>query len=319
MTLDNRQSEGISEVILCTRNRPELLAQLLMSINTQTCKSVVKLIVIDSSSNEETFAAVEEFSSRSDFKVEFVRVPEITALTLKRNIGLQKIDQKSEFVHFFDDDVVLDTFYVENVIEVFKDESIVGVTGRDINRMPQRYSPLKFKLGMGSIREGVILKNGLNILVTSSTEPKQVEWLSGCAMSYRNAIIKDMRFDIRRTFDGEDTDFSFRVSKFGKLYFTPEARYAHLTAEKNFANRNHTARAFLTHLALEVLEFDGKVRFFPTWFGSIIFGFLILGFGIRKRNIYGVSQGIRHFAGACFFPAIVIVWKIKNMKKEQKD
>jgi hypothetical protein len=46
----------------------------------------------------------------------------------------------------FDDDVVLDTFYVENVIEVFKDESIVGVTGRDINRMPQRYSPLPPRL-----------------------------------------------------------------------------------------------------------------------------------------------------------------------------
>ena len=308
-----------SEVIICTRNRPADFAKLITSIISQSGNSVSNLIIIDSSIDAETESISKNLSKNASFKVDYIRVSQNMHLTTKRNIGLERAKDDTDFIHFFDDDVILDENYLESINEEFEDLTIVGVTGKDSNRTPQKNSPIKFKLGMGSRSEGVILKNGLNTLVTSATEPKYVEWLSGCAMSYRTRVVKNLRFDTRRTFDGEDTDFSYRVSFYGKLLWTPKAQYTHQTSIENFANINHSLNAYLTHMALATLEFNGKVSLISAWIGIFLLGLLIFGFGIRRRNLTGVLQGLRYMGGAVLFPGIVLFWKIQNAINESQN
>ena len=317
MESPKRLDKNTSEVIICTRNRPIEFAKLINSIKSQSDKSISRLIIIDSSLDTKTEIATNDLSKDASFVVDYIRVSQNMQLTTKRNIGLEKASHDADFIHFFDDDVILDENYLESINKAFEDLTIVGVTGKDTNRSPQKNSAIKFKLGMGSPTEGVILRNGLNTLVTSATEPRFVEWLSGCAMSYRAKVIKNLRFDTRRTFDGEDTDFSYRTSFFGKLLWTPKAQYTHRTSKENFANNNHTLSAYLTHMALATLEFNGKVSFLCAWMGIFVLGLFIFGYGVRRRKLDGALQGLRYIGGAVLFPGIVIFWKIQNVSNDR--
>ena len=75
-----------------------------------------------------------------------------------------------------------------------------------------------------------MLPSGRNVRVyTEPREPMAVDWLSGCAMSYRRAVFATERpnLALARDGNGEDVELSYRVRQHWRLVVTPRARMEH--------------------------------------------------------------------------------------------
>jgi GT2 family glycosyltransferase len=88
---------------------------------------------------------------------------------------------------------------------------------------------------LDSPRPGAVLRSGRAVLAFVPRELLEVDWLSGCSMSYRTSVFDELRFDagLSGYSMGEDLDFSFRAGRVGKLVVTPEARLEHRASPVN--------------------------------------------------------------------------------------
>ena len=171
---------------------------------------------------------------------------------------------RGDIVTFFDDDVLLEKDYLENMVRVFdSDPGIGGVTGRikpreqDVMKLGLFGRVMGFYARIFGISgffvnqkcTGKVLDSGFTCSGFDSVDRQlDVEWLSGCNMSYRKAAVKKTgKFNERLSFYYEDADYSYRVKKAGfRLVCTPKAVVDHLVTP--------TARASLPKLKYNQLR-----------------------------------------------------------------
>jgi GT2 family glycosyltransferase len=218
------------DLIICTRNRPGDLARCLASVLAQT-RVPIRTTVVDSSDDDATTLVVEKASAHWPLGRDLAYLPARPGLVHQRVIGLHGTIEP--IVHFVDDDTVLEPGYIEAIVATFERDTalaIGGVGGFITNQPPHRFRPIDERLGLDSAREGVVLPSGRNVRVY--TEPKHdldVDWLPGCAMSYRRAVLEleppDERVGPHR--NGEDVQLSYRIRQRRRLVITPRARIAH--------------------------------------------------------------------------------------------
>jgi GT2 family glycosyltransferase len=137
---------------------------------------------------------------------------------------------------FFDDDVVLEPDYLEALARVYDGDTaraIGGVGGAQVPDPTPRESAARrafarfFLLaGYGS---GRLKRSGYAEYALSPRLETEVDFLSGCNMSFRREVFADLLFDERLPgyAIGEDLQFSYRVSRRWKLVLTPLARVDH--------------------------------------------------------------------------------------------
>lgn len=154
-----------------------------------------------------------------------------TGLTSQRNLGLSLV--QSDIVHFLDDDVILDSEYFKIMNEIFEsNQDIAGATGF-IRTQHEVHPSWASRLFLLSAPPGRVNAAGRNSLMTRLTNPDApfvpVDWLSGCAMSYRVSYITGLHFDERLPGYGlgEDLWFSTLVRQRGKLVLAPKAYLWH--------------------------------------------------------------------------------------------
>ena len=219
------------DVVICTKDRPDDLRRCLRSIVAQTHPPDTVRIV-DASSDARTAAVVDEF--RADLHIWFVRSSPST--TRQRNRGIDS--STAPIVHFLDDDVELDPGYLGEIVDVFdrdKDLEVGGVGGLPTNQVQRRTSRLQRAILSRLRTPGRVLRSGRGILVYGADEELEVDWLSGCCMSFRTEIIRAERFDDRGHgyVVGEDLDVSYRIRQHHRLLVTPRARLVHHEAPRN--------------------------------------------------------------------------------------
>ena len=214
----------MSTLIICTKDRPvELEACLDAIASCVYCPA--EILVVDSSAKPSSQMVVERFKRNKLPQISFTTTS--AGLTRQRNFGLSTIDPKSEIVHFLDDDVIVSADYfavLEDAIESDPEVTVVG--GRVTNVPDHRGLFLARKIR----REGLVTSDGVNHLTrTRSNGPRDVNWLSGCSMSFRSFVFQHVRFDERRTGNGvgEDVDFCLRASAFGRILWVPDATLEH--------------------------------------------------------------------------------------------
>jgi GT2 family glycosyltransferase len=137
---------------------------------------------------------------------------------------------------FFDDDVVLEPDYLEELARVYDRDTaraIGGVGGAQVPDPTPResaarraFARLFLLAGYGS---GRLKRSGYAEYALSPGVEMEVDFLSGCNMSFRRDVFADELFDERLTgyAIGEDLQFSYRVSRRWKLVLTPRARVDH--------------------------------------------------------------------------------------------
>lgn len=246
--------ERISAIIP-TYNRPDELKRCLESILNQT-RLPDEIIIVDDG-DLGGFPLREAFESRG---VECIYAQKsVPGVTESRNKAVEM--SSGSILVFLEDDVVLFKDYIEKLLDTFQKygDAIGGVGGiiendyePSLKKMLERGVFLLF--GMTGFREGHILRSGFATEYGSTGRPmrgiQKVDFLLGGVSAYRRHVFDEFRFSNRYRSksgygQGEDKEFSFRVSRKFPLVVNPEARLYHYPAPKSNFNRYIRGRAFV--------------------------------------------------------------------------
>ncbi len=255
------------DVVVCTLDRPEDLLRTLNSVRHQS-RPPRRVVIVDASSTDSTRDAVGRWCNQHHplpFAVS--RVSCEPGLPRQRNVGCSVSD--ADVVHFIDDDVTLDRSYIDQIMTVFERErerererehEVVGVGGLITNQPPHRLRWYWRVALLDSSRRGVVLPSGANTVVTASAAAQDVEWLSGCSMSFRRSLVAENTFD--ESLEGyalmEDVDFGYRASQAGRVVHQPTARLEHHASPVNRWARERRQRTVVCRRGWFVLKHGGR-------------------------------------------------------------
>ena len=233
--------------------RPQSLLRLLNSVKTQTL-SPNEILIIDGSTNIETehILKVNPFNNLKYFKVN----NDQRGLTKQRNYGVHKVAKESEIICFLDDDTILDKDYFEQLISTYhKCPNTVGVGGYITSEVKwskevspktnkkfyldgwERSEPIRFRMrrifGLSPNTPPCFLPDFSHGRSVSFLPPSgkiyQVEQFMGGVSSFKKEVFDKIKFSTY--FEGyglyEDTDFTLRLSKLGKLFVNTAAQLEH--------------------------------------------------------------------------------------------
>lgn len=267
----------VSDVlVLCTRNRPVEVRTCLDTVRVQT-RVPNRVLVIDSSDDDATMSVVTDLASTwpEGSAIEHIRAE--PGLTRQRAAGIDA--STDQIVHFVDDDTVLDSGYIAAIVAVLTDdrEGVVGGVGGFVtDQPPHRCRRVDALLGLDGASEGVVLPSGRNVRVyTESREPIGVDWLPGCAMSYRRAVFATERpnLAVGRDRNGEDVELSYRVRQHWRLVVTPHARIEHHESPRGRRSREQLVRVELISRYERVRAGTGRLSrraFWVSAFGQLV-------------------------------------------------
>ncbi len=210
-------------VAIITYERPEFVARSIEHLLVQT-HLPLEIIVVDSSSNDETARLVRE------------RFPTVTysvcsagmgAMATARNVAYHM--SSGEVLAFIDDDAFAEPEWLEKLLPFFEDPAVGAVGGRQIRRQPGELE--EGADAIGQLREdGTITGN----FAADPGRPVLVDHLLGANMSFRRSVL-DQIGGIHDGYGGtcvrEETDLCLRVAHAGyRLVYTPDAVVEHLAA-----------------------------------------------------------------------------------------
>lgn len=114
-----------ASVVVVTRDRPEMLVNLLRSL---TCQTLVpdEIIVVDNNSSRSYEAVFREFRDRLPLRTFVEETPGIPAA---RNRGLR--EARGDILLFTDDDCEAEPRWVERMVKPFYQDPHIGLVGGD--------------------------------------------------------------------------------------------------------------------------------------------------------------------------------------------
>jgi len=230
-------------IVIPTFNRDKDLTELLCSILRQT-KLPKEVIVVDDSINYKTRDLIK--STREGFLNKEITLiykhgcsEKTRSISLARNSGVTQ--STAEVIVFVDDDVILDTEYVKEILKIYEEHpDALGVGGYITNSrenissirglLSNLISKVFFLFHRGKDRCKV-LRSGHITYPYSISAVINCEWLSGTNSSYKREVLKNFQWDenLKDFSFFDDVDISYRIYKRypNSLYMTPHAKVVH--------------------------------------------------------------------------------------------
>ena len=280
-----------SSAIIPTYHRPDDLNKCLESVLKQTLFPN-ELIIVDDG-DLPCFPMQAEFEGRG-VRCLFIK-KEIPGVTESRNRAAQAAS--GEILIFLEDDVVLFDDYIEQLLNTFerhKGSDVAGVGGIiDNDRFEsaqvicRRVPNLLF--GLSGFSEGKVLRSGFTTDYGSTENPireeREVDFLLGGVAAFHRKVFDDFEFSNRYRGksgygQGEDKDFSYRVSRKYRLLVNPKARLCHYSAPKTNLNQFNKGRAYILS---RYYFFKDQVKKSPVdW---LLFWYAIIGYLLQRLVI----------------------------------
>jgi cellulose synthase/poly-beta-1,6-N-acetylglucosamine synthase-like glycosyltransferase len=178
---------------------------------------------------------------RSQFKKRGILIipSEIENGSFQRNVGLMYCS--SQIVGFIDDDTILYTNHIRNIIGYFeRHKEVIGIGGHIINFSPakgwlllyRKVFGLSYPSEDGSANQ---LRSGFFNYPDYSCFPKKVEALWGCCMWWRRDAFINVKFNENLT-AFQDIDFSYQLRDKGELINIADAMYTHSRSQEGRSN-----------------------------------------------------------------------------------
>lgn len=214
--------------VIATKGRPAQLREALESSLAQL-PSDAEIIVVDGDPRGSAAAVVEEFAPDAADRLRYMT--SAPSSTLQRNRGLDTA--RGEFVVFSDDDAVLLPGLFEALAEAYRDPSVVGATGHviesDDGRIGSANRSRLRRLVLGGGPQGTMTSFGFRRPILDVERSHDVEYMPGTLMSARTSVAVEVRFDeaLGGYALGEDDDFSYRLSRRGRVVYLPNAVVRH--------------------------------------------------------------------------------------------
>ncbi len=199
-------------IVIPTYNRPGLALGLARQIRKYEPSS--EIIIVDQSDIKEKPIEITEL------ELKYLENAKVNT-SIAKNVGLSHAT--GDVVIFFDDDVEITSETINAHLAEYTNPEVLGVAGRVIND------------GETVPKETGVLAGQTNKYLTAftnnfwSTRKQEVQFPYGCNMSFRRAVLEKLGgFDEMIPPPGwEETDLGLRVTKLGKMIFSPEALVYH--------------------------------------------------------------------------------------------
>jgi len=282
-------------VLIATRNRPEQLNSLLISLR-KSAKRINQVTIVSSGidvsgvvNSHQNFFPINHFHS------------EISGQIAQKIKGIELILSNTEWVMLLDDDVVMQENSIENLIDRYlTNPEYKNVAGFGLNlnniefKAPGTLAKLFLKIvGLYSDTPGAILKSGHAQRYLCTAQEIYTQWLNGLSVwrydQLKNYNPKFTRIDYAAY---EDVLFSYRISKQHKLLFINDVHVSSQTFEKftSLSTRQFKAAAYMRFLFVaENQELSKFLMLFAQIFRTL--DFIISGdqsLSILKRSTYSV-------------------------------
>ena len=290
-----------TSVILCTRNRLDDIMQCLKSLRIQS-QPPDELIIVDSSDTplitQEPFNML--FSKERFTQTALLYLHTKPGLTFQRNQGIQKATK--ELIYFFDDDVIMESDYLEQMNSVFTKHPGYSAGMGNITNLKKptyKYQLLRTIFMLPRERSsGKFTWSGLPTHPYGTTTFKEVEVLGGCCMAFRRDVFNEFLFD--EYFQGysylEDACMGKKISLRYKIFFNPNARLIHnesTIAREKVAEVSAMFVRNYSYLFFTYFYTQNRLRIIAYWWS--IFGLLLEAILTKnKQKFSGYYREVVH-------------------------
>ena len=221
-----------------------------------------RILIVDGHSSDGTYEILQKYENKIDlfqFSINH---------SSRLNWALDQID--TEFVALTDGDCVVDPHWLNELMKGFKEKGVVATSGY-----------------CGTPRELSLLQDliGLELENRFKKFPQYISRAPTMNLCMKTAIARKVRFD-KKQIVGIETDFGYRLTKFGKMVYSPKAKvfHYHRASLKNYFNQQKNqamggVRIFSKHgrkaLADHITTLKMTLQI-PLFFLSLVF--LLLSF-----------------------------------------
>ena len=220
--------DPLISIVLVNWNAKEDLIECLKSVFLSEYRNF-RVILVDNASADGSVEAVEK------------RFPNVTTLTNHRNLGYTKgnniglrkaIEFAAPYTFFLNTDTVIDKKLLGELVCAMEKESCVGISG------PKIYfydNPDTIQYAGGRLKPIAARIQAIGIGEKDQGQydvPKEVDFISGCAMFFRTNLVDEIGFFDEDYYHGfEDVDFNVRCRKKGyTIKYIPVGRVWHKLA-----------------------------------------------------------------------------------------
>lgn len=279
-------------VVICTLGRPDLVATALDALDACT-PGPHEVLVVDGDAGRSAQPVVEPTGAPP--RARYVSCA--PGLTHQRNVALGEV--RGDIVLFLDDDARPEPDVLVGLQRAYDDDAVVGVTGTVLEPQSHRRGHQTSKLRRVLFRsrdEGTFTAYGYPRRLTDLDTPRDVEFMPGCFMSARTPPAREVGFDehLQGYALAEDEDFSYRLSRLGRIRYVPELVVHHDNAGfAGSATREFTRRVVLNRSYL----FHKNFR--PRLSSRLGFAAMVVLLGMHRlmnrnvRGALGVVDGVR--------------------------
>ncbi len=226
------------------------------------------IIVLSNKRKDDTFACISSLlkSDYSNLKIILLdyelpgntaqiihqRHPQVQIIPLTENLGYAgnnnigiraAMEQGAEWLLILNDDTILDPSCLSSLVQVGESDSEIGIVGPMVYHFEEpdviqsaggsfdRYW-YGFHLGMNETDQGQF------------PEPREVEWISGCAILVRRELIENVgALDADYFLYWEELEWCIRAAQAGwRIFHVPHAKLWH-----KGVNRNYQPRPYVTY------------------------------------------------------------------------
>jgi len=203
-------------VLICTYNRPDLLAQCLEALICRTTEKPDEIVVVNGG-DERADAVVRAKSRERSAKnagqgIEIKLVKTVNKnLAASRNVGLPHCT--GDIVAMTDDDAEVFPDWVTQMKRLHAEHPEAGVVGGAV---------------VGADSDSLISRLADRVTFSSPATARYVRTLPGVNVSYKRAVIEGIGPQDESLFRGEDVDYNWRAKRLGyEVYYDPSVRVLH--------------------------------------------------------------------------------------------
>lgn len=216
----NKKRNVRISVVIPTYNSWNSLKSCITSIQNQSLRPQ-ETIVVDNGSKDRTSESVRKYFP----KVKLFSLKTNTGVTGGRNKGIEE-SSESDFIFFFDHDMVAEKNMLEKLIEVAVTDPDIGIVTPKIYYYGNKKRIWSAGTGINLWTGQVLFRGGIDKGQFDKVEEVQV---APAAILVKKEVIKDLKkFDDTYFATYEDTDFCFRAKRAGyKVFYAPQALAFH--------------------------------------------------------------------------------------------
>lgn len=228
-------------VIIATLGREKHLAAALESLRKSTL-SPDEVLIVDGSEDSDARSVAQEADAAASYPVRHHHSR--PGLPRQRNVGLSFAT--GDIVVFLDDDAVVPPCALGEILAAYDAPEVIGATARIIepygNAIGGKVSPLRRLFNAGG-PDGTFTLSGYPRRLQDESVRRDIEFMQGAFMSARLPVARSLGFDEVLTGYAlaEDEDFSYRLSRRGRIRYLGDVEVTHDNA--GFSTRNTVAFA----------------------------------------------------------------------------